>query len=95
MLLRSKLTGKQRRTFLLGYFDVTGSRGGRYRIGTKNTVLNITGRGRPGVRFCVASAGRYPPRCDVWLFQKILIESDEDAFLRSAIRSYYTPWSYR
>ena len=93
LLLWSKLTVAQRRTYWSGYFDVTGSLGGEYRIHLSSTVQNITETrssfSRCEVSYCVTVLG--VPRCDVWLFQKILIESDERRFLREAVRY---PWSY-
>lgn len=84
-LLWSKLTDAQRNTFTAGYFDVTGSRGGRYRISMTSTVQNITSIPRLGLErgFCAGPSDPMPS-FDVWLCQKLLIESDEDRFLRVA-----------
>jgi len=82
LLLWSKLTDAQRRTYWSGYFDVTGSLGGQYRIHLSSTVQNITVRRE--AEYCVTVLD--VPRHDVWLFQKVLIESDEDRFLRAAVR---------
>ena len=84
-LLLSRLTATQRDTFPHGYFDVTGSRGGQYRVSTRSTIQNITQYRTGGkVEFCVTVAGvQYRPY--VWLAQKILIESDEGRFLRTAV----------
>jgi hypothetical protein len=88
-LLWSKLTEAQRSTYRRGYFDVTGSRGRRYRICTSSTVQNIKCRSifRRWENFCVTPVV-YQPAGDVLLSQKLLIESDEDLFRRVAVRSF-------
>jgi len=83
-LLWSKLTAAQRATFGSGYFDVTGSRGGWYRIYTHTTTQNII---QPGFirdsEWCVGPATPMP-RYDRLLCQKVLIESDEERFMQTA-----------
>lgn len=84
-LLWSKLTPAQRSTCRdAGYFDVVGSSGGRYRIRMTSTVQNIV---QGDVEFC-AGPCRSMSRYDFWLCQKLLIESDEELFLRVACRTY-------
>ena len=89
-LLWSKLTDAQRRTFPRGYIDVTGSRGGKYRIYTKRLVMNIRDRRifRRARTYCVAPT-RYQPGSDMLLSQKLLIEADEDSFREIAVRSFF------
>ncbi len=82
-LLWSKLTPAQKRTFGDGFFNVTGSDGGRYRISMASTIQNITSR---FAMFCLISFGPYKPDADVWLCQKLLIEADEAEFLRTATK---------
>ena len=79
------LTDAQRATYPHGYFDVTGSQGGQYRIRTHSTIQNITQDRLGGpLEFCVSLSGAQY-RQYVWLAQKVLIESDEDRFLRTAV----------
>ena len=97
-LLMSKLTVDQRRTFPDGWFDVTGSLGGQYKIWTGSVVQNIS-QDLPGLTpamFCVAPRTAQPAH-DVLLSQKLLIEADEGAFLRIAEKTggYRIPQSYR
>lgn len=94
----SKLTPEQRRTAPLGYFDVTGSLGGRYRIDITSTVQNIAGLGDRAGEYCVGPIERQP-KADVWLSQKLLIEADEEYFLRTAVATWqrgrqYMDYSY-
>lgn len=87
-LFWSKLTDAQRSTAkVTGSFDVVGSLGGRYRIYMSSTVINIAQMEKRCRTFCAGPARRMPD-WDVWLCQKLLIESDEDEFLRVAC-SYY------
>jgi len=86
-LLLAGLTAAQRREYPLGYFDVTGSRGGRYRIHTHSSVQNITQLSiRGDLEFCVGLPGVHH-RQEVLYAQKILIEADEGRFLREAVPS--------
>ena len=85
-LLWSKLSDAQRRDYQSGYIDVTGSRGGLYRIYTSSSVQNITSRGYTRRRGFCAGPARMMPVSDALLAQKLLIEADEGLFLRVAHR---------
>jgi hypothetical protein len=70
------------------WFDVTGSAGGVYRIHATSTTGNIqclTGA-CSGRRLCVLPGGYGTglPAEDVWLAQKLCLESDEPGLLRVA-----------
>lgn len=84
-MLWYRLTDAQQATYHAGYFDVTGSLGGHYRIHTHSAVQNITQQ-RPGgvTEYCMGLSGAIY-RWDVWLAQKVIIESDEPLFLRTAV----------
>jgi len=82
-LLFSKLTDVQERYVRnLRYIPVTGSMGGHYHIDVKGTVQNIcSADGR--IVYCAGPLTPMPD-ADVWLCQKLLIEADEEEFLRVA-----------
>jgi hypothetical protein len=80
-LLAGCLTARQRRQWRWrGWFEVTGSAGGTYRVYTHARQLNIrqVRAGIPGARFCLWL--RDVPVADSWLAQKLLIEADERRF---------------
>jgi len=87
-LLLSRLTEEQKGTLEReNWFAVRGSKGNQYTIGCMSTTENVyrTIKGRI-VTYCAGLVG--VPQSDFWLAQKLLIESDEDAFLKVAIASY-------
>lgn len=65
-----------------GYCYVKGQRGSKYRI--RNTAsINVE---RDGHTYCLIP--RWPvPTPDMWLMQKILLEHDEERFLKIAYRN--------
>jgi hypothetical protein len=88
------LTDSQRATLPLGWFEVRGSMGGHYRIYTNSTVQNIRQPVLAGSKeFCVTLDGA-EHRQEVWLAQKILIESDEMMFKRIAVITYCREFGY-
>lgn len=87
-LFLSCLTEEQRKQLDKdGEFKVTGSGGkNRYVISTGSTVENVylTKWGKPVIMYCAAP--RYTTiSWDVWLAQKLILESDERAFLKVAV----------
>lgn len=81
-LFLSRLTPFQLREFQHSKeFPVRGSRGTRYRINCTHCSGNVE-RVSDGIRFCAGPFGL--PGYDFWLAQKLLIEADEDAFLKVA-----------
>lgn len=62
-------------------FPVRGSNGTRYLINCTHCSGNVQ-RVSDGISFCAGPFGL--PAYDFWLAQKLLIESDEDAFLKVA-----------
>lgn len=81
ILLRDHLTKEQWRTYReLGYFDVTGSDGGTYRINaaTEANVLAPSGR-----HLWVSSIERLPLP-DVLLSQKLFLETDAPGYRRES-----------
>jgi hypothetical protein len=89
--LLSLLDEKQRESLEQGLgFEVIAKSGNRYRIRPGNTVLKLDPSGSfPLVTLCVRIApqgGEWFPADDEAIAQKLLLESDEEAFLRKAIR---------
>ena len=88
-LLREWLTPEQCVQYeRLGYFEVRGSHSGkRYRIrsGRQMNVDQLDERGRRAAVLCFIPE-KYVPVGDVMLAQKIVLENDEPAALRVAIR---------
>lgn len=87
-LLRALLTAPQRASLdSCGWFEVRGSRGGRYRIeqGSTANVLELDAAGRPRYR-CCAHPGIHIPDEDIMLAQKLLIETDEPLWSRTVNR---------
>ncbi len=86
-LLKSMLTKPQRdelRRF--GRFTIVGPSGTRYRI-HRSDVRNIyvlDQKGNRNHRLCWYMIGRKIPQADQMLAQKIMIEADEEEFLRVA-----------
>lgn len=83
-LLLSQLTEEQRKSLLLyGWFTVKSKRSGReYMIEAKSIVANVT-RLDDRARLC-AHLENSLPRHDHILAQKLMLEHDEDTFLRIA-----------
>jgi hypothetical protein len=83
-----------------GWFDVTGSRGHRFRIFTRTGVSPGWGAGQSGnvvlldaegkqeARYCVHPPDGLP-HADAWLAQKLALEADEDTVLAVA----NLPWN--
>lgn len=90
-LLWSMLTPHQKETFKSDQeIIVRGSKGGTYRIDCTSTAENVYRLDKDGDRVMIYCAGPPGvPASDFWLAQKLLIESDEQAFLRVAIASNY------
>ena len=87
-LLREWLSPAQRTDFERhGHFEVTGSRGNRYRIRYNRVVniLELDWRGAPMASWCFGPEGNLPTG-DIMLAQKIALETDEDTTLAIAIR---------
>lgn len=70
-------------------FEVIAKSGNRYRIRPGNTVQKLDPSGFPLVTLCVmpVPGGEWLPEDDIALAQKLLLEADEEAFLRLAIRA--------
>lgn len=91
-LLRRSLTARQNDDLNCHTtFNVTGSAGGQWQIACTTTSGNIELMMQPpGTtwvlgRYCAAPEASYElPPADVWLAQKLAIESDELAFLKAA-----------
>lgn len=84
-LLIDSLTEEQRKQFETNNeFEVVGSRGNRYIIEGHSVVQNVRARSGPrgGRRLCAHPSG--VPLEDGLLTQKLLLETDEDAFLAVA-----------
>ena len=84
-LLDGHLTPKQRRQLAdHGWFEVRGSKSGKvYRIHGKKFLANVwdmAGR----LKLCAIAGDRAMPLGDHLLLQKIMIETDEQRFLRIA-----------
>lgn len=88
-LFRSKLTKQQLHTLDSdGEIHIRGSKGTIYRINcnyTSENVYSIDLQGKVSYCYCAGPFGL--PVGDFLLAQKLLIEADEDAFLKVAIRS--------
>jgi hypothetical protein len=70
-------------------FEVVTKSGNRYRIRPGNTVQRLDPSGFPLVTLCVIpslKSGKWMPEDDYALAQKLLLEADEEEFLRLAIR---------
>ena len=92
-LLLSKLTPEQKVSFEKGQeFLVRGSKGNLYRINCTSTTGNVTALRGSGPNSQVSLCAFPPgvPQHDIWLAQKLILESDEDVFLKQAI-SYGRP----
>lgn len=84
-LLVENISPKQREQLRLhGYFDVEIG-GNTYRIkrGRQGNVFSLDGRGGLIERLCIHPEA-YVPDADTMLAQKLLLETDEAAFLRTA-----------
>lgn len=84
-LLQSILDPGQRNQLAAdGYFEVTAKSGRRYRVkrGTHGNVYQLDARGRETHRLCVQPEG--VPASDANATQKLMIETDEEAFRRTA-----------
>lgn len=87
------LTGKQQEQYgKNGVIKVTGSSRGRYLVDCTDTVYNVTRmlNRKPYTKLCAAPTG-VTASYDIWLAQKLLLESDEQAFLRVANVSICVP----
>ncbi len=81
-LFLSRLTSFQLQEFQRSKeFLVRGSKGTRYWINCTHCMGNVQ-RASDGTKFCAGPFGL--PAYDFWLAQKLLIEADEDAFLKVA-----------
>ena len=90
-LLSWNLTAYQQRCLRIdGYFPVKGSDGGLYRIrrGSSHNVRRLErhGRGYREVESLCAYATGMVPTDDTMLAQKLMLESDERAFRRIAVK---------
>jgi hypothetical protein len=89
-LLMSFLDDEQQRTYReLGYFDIAGSRGRRWRIedrGQSGNVLLLPSDGEVAESFCCHPPGGLPD-ADAHLAQMLHLVTDEDDFERTANRS--------
>jgi len=70
------------------WFEIVSQKGNRYRIhqGQVRNVRLVGTDGRLGTSYCIQPA-EYVPDEDAMLAQKLLLESDEDAFVRIANKS--------
>jgi len=85
-LLAEHLTARQRRELRdQGWFSLRSSRGGVYRI-CQGQVQNVLAEvdGRVARRYCAHPQAVRVPDEDAMLAQKLMLESDEDAFLAVA-----------
>lgn len=86
------LTAAQYATFVKErYIDVKSNKGHKYRIRTKDLIMNISridGWFISKRRFCIRPMEFDLPFYDHILAQKLLLETDEKRFLKTAI-SYY------
>lgn len=88
-LLKANLSLEQTRQLEeRGWFEVHGSKGTRYQVwqGQVRNVLQCDDSGRIIGRFCAHPAEAVPDE-DAMLAQKLLLETDEAAFLAIANRS--------
>jgi len=86
-LLRDCLTAEQAAQLLhADAFELLTASGRRYRVrrGRAGNVERLELTGHPTRRYCLHPADAAVPEADVMLAQKLLLESDEDAFLRIA-----------
>lgn len=91
-LLLRLLTPAQRAMFeARRYFEVRGESGRTYRIhcggGREGNIKWVDALGFQMGSFCVAPAGYHLPIWDAFLGQMLLIATDEDKFLRTAVFS--------
>lgn len=84
-LLEEVLTEEEAKLLMIGQLIVKGSKGGEYRIGINGQAGNVHAISGPraGRRLC-AHPSAPVPNADAWLAQKLMIETDEDAFLAIA-----------
>jgi len=90
-LLHGNLTPQQRRELKRkGYFHVWGSKGNVYRIASlfPFNVRLVGCAKRSRIYFCLEAEDPEVPVEDVMLAQKLLLESDEGEFLRTANMAY-------
>jgi len=94
-LLLSLLTPQQRESYLdKGWFEVRGSKGGRWRIRNKGQSGNVDlmpeiGEERDAT-YCAHPPGGLP-NADAHLAQMLALVTDEESFLRTANRHYRRP----
>ena len=92
MLFLSCLTDQQRKQLDTdNSFKVIGSgKKNRYIISCSSTVENVwrTRYGKPRIMYCAAPRGT-SISWDIWLAQKLILESDEPAFLKVAVASMF------
>lgn len=92
-LLRASLDPWQRAELKRkGHFHVTGSKGNEYRIASAFPInVRLAGEAkRSRIYFCLYAQDPLVPTEDVMLAQKLLLESDEGAFLQIA-NMFYIP----
>jgi len=82
-LLRGFLTEEQAGTWERGWFDVVAASGKRFRL-TPSGVFEMGDSGRVLCSYCIQMYGY--PKGDVVLGRKLLLETNEDEFLRIAVR---------
>lgn len=86
-LLRENITPEQwRQLEAHGFFEVLGLKtGNRYRIkkGFAGNVVKLTPKGEPEVQYCIHPDMRVPDQ-DAMLAQKLLLECNEELFLKTA-----------
>lgn len=83
-LLYSCLTNYQKRTYRQNkWFHVTSNKGRKYRISHGDTMnITLIEKGKPTKKYCIHP--RNVPVEDTMLAQKLLIETNEDQFLKVA-----------
>lgn len=85
-LLEEVLSQEQVADFRKGYIVVEGSKGNKYTIATTYSQAgNVQAHSGPraGRRLCAHPRAQVP-NADAWLAQKLMLETDEDAFLAIA-----------
>lgn len=86
-LLLSVLDGGQKKAYRKDRkFPVVGSNGKRYLLGDHVTA-ELGDAGKVVARFCIHTKAWQIPQADQVLARKLLLEADEDTFLRIANRS--------
>jgi hypothetical protein len=101
-LLRRSLTEQQNADLNREHqFHLTGSHGGQWRIfcgtwsGNTELITSVVPGKNPG-RYCAGPEDAYGlPPGDVWLAQKLAIETDERAFLKVACYYGQTPTPFQ